>query len=278
MSINVVDQEEHMMMCTQQIENVLMRMNTTFNTPTQFVTAMNGCIHDLQLLNVSCSDNLLKAGYEVLDHVNESLRYGEPILWIILMALVEHKQPNLLTLLNAALRSEEIQDKEMYISILEDINTPESTTILMDIVRGTFKLIDEDGHLRAKAIHALFYRDNTEVRALIMASMPDPSDRMRNEVLKFLFWREVHEAAPLFVELLRDEDDPYNLELLIKGVDLWHQTDALPVLRELVLTNWVQGDEDLRERIAIAIANLTQLVTDDNVISETNATTNLGHF
>jgi hypothetical protein len=44
----------------------------------------------------------------------------------------------------------------------------------------------------------------------------------------------IHEAAPIFIDQLAEEEIPSNLEKLIDGLVSWKQTDTLPVLRELL--------------------------------------------
>lgn len=246
------------MTCEQRINHVLERMNTTFATPTAFVEAMNSCIRDLRLLDASCSAALLQAGYRVLDHANESLRYGEPILWIILAALEDFKHPAVLELITTALHSDQVIDKDAYVDTLAGLKDPGATPTLLDILKGVFDPLAAADRVRAKAIHALFYRDSEEVRRVIAGCLGDPDDHVRNEAIKFFWWGDRQEAGPLLVQRLADEDDPYNLELLVKAARFWNQTAALPVLQELVQTSWVQGDEDLLECVTEAIAALGQ--------------------
>jgi hypothetical protein len=81
---------------------------------------------------------------------------------------------------------------------------------------------------------------------MIIPYVKDSVDRVRSVAIDFLLDLDVHEAAPAFIEQLSKEDDLDNLEKLISGLVSWKRTDSLPILRDILASDWVKADEELQ--------------------------------
>jgi HEAT repeat protein len=121
---------------------------------------------------------------------------------------------------------------------------------------------------KAKA-KTIFLKEE-EAATMIIPYVKDSSDRVRSSAIKFLIRINVPEAAPVFIEQLHEEDDCDNLEYLISGLVLWKQTDSLPLLRNILTSEWMENEEELKIVVNNAISNLEATKYEILSISQSN--------
>jgi HEAT repeat protein len=201
----------------------------------------------------------MRIGQDLLDRVDESESEIEEKLWMVLEAIAGRSQAGALELIVSALVSEKTRRKEQYVDLLDRFEDPRTIPALMYAVEADFSTGEMGGWIRSKAINALLRLKATEAASMIIPYVKDSIDQVRSVAIKFLIDLNVLESAPVFVEQLAKEDDPDNFEDLISGLVLWKRTESLPVLANLLASDWVQADEDMKVVVKDAILELEQI-------------------
>jgi len=249
------------MECEQIICDLLDRMGFKFENSTQLVESWNEYLRMLCKLGDECSDALIQIGQELLAQVDEVEWTIEYKLWMVLLAIARRNQPGALELTADALVSEKTRRKEEYVDILDGFEDPRAIPALMYAIEVDRSTGDMGGWTRCKAIKALLRLDAKEAASMIIPYIKDSVDRVRSAAIKFLIALNIGEAAPIFIEQLGEEDDPDNLENLISGLVLWKQTESLPLLRDILASDWIQADEELGVVVKDAISALETIDT-----------------
>lgn len=247
------------MECEKIIHTTLNNMGFQFETPDQLVESWNKCLKILCQLEEQCSDALMRIGQDLLDRVDESELEIEEKLWMVLEAIACRSQAGALELIVSALVSEKTRRKEQYVDLLDRFEDRRTIPALMYAVESDCSTGEMGGWIRSKAIKALLRLKATEAASMIIPYVKDSVDQVRSVAIKFLIDLNVLESAPVFVEQLAKEDDPDNFEDLISGLVLWKRTESLPVLANLLASDWVQADEDMKVVVKDAILELEQI-------------------
>ncbi len=243
------------MECKKLIWDILSRLDAEYESPAQVSELDYECLTMLDELAAECSEALLQTGQELLNHSDES-DDGEYKFQVVLQALVSRDQPGALELNAEALVSKKTQDKEAYVELLESFEDPRTVPALMYAIEADHSTGEEEGGVRYKAINALRRVGAKEVASMIIPYVQDQAYRVRGAAIEFLISFNIHEAAPIFVDQLAEEEIPSNLEKLIDGLVSWKQTDALPVLRELLASDWVRNNQALQAAVSYGILTL----------------------
>lgn len=244
------------MECEKIVHDILDGMGFQFDKPEQLIESWNKCLRMLCQLGDECSDALMRIGQELLDRVGGKESEIEDKLWMLLEAIARRNQSGALELTAAALVSEKTRRKEEYVDILDRFEDPHAIPALVYAVEVDRSTGDMGGFTRYKAINALLGLNAKEAASIIIPHVQDSVERVRSAAIDFLLDLDVHEAAPVFIEQLAKEDDLDNLEKLISGLVSWKRTDSLPILRDILASDWVQADEDLQVVFKDAISGL----------------------
>lgn len=244
------------MQCEKIIHQTLDAMGFKFEKPHQLVESWNKCLRILCQLGEECSDALMQIGKELLNSVNRDASEIEDKLWMVLEAIARRNQSGALELTAAALFNEKTKRKEEYVDILARFEDGRAIPALIHAVKADCSTGDMGGWTRYKAINALLRLEAREAALMIIPYVKDSVDRVRSVAIDFLLDLDVHEAAPAFIEQLSKEDDLDNLEKLISGLVSWKRTDSLPILRDILASDWVKADEELQVVVKDAISGL----------------------
>ncbi len=247
------------MECEKIIHTTLDNMGFQFETPDQLVESWNKCLKILCQLDEECSDALKRIGQELLESVDQNEPKIEEKLWMVLEAIAGRSQSGALELTVLALFSEKTRRKEQYVDLLDRFEDPRTIPALMYAVESDCSTGEMGGWTRSKAIDALLRLKAKEAATMIIPYVKNSVDRVRGAAIKFLIGLNVSEASPVFIEQLFNEDDPDNLEDLISGLVCWKQTESLPILHNVLASDWVQDDEDLKAVVKDAILGLEKI-------------------
>lgn len=244
------------MKCEDQLQDILSRLDKQSESIQERVEIWNDCLVILKQMEPECSCAFVQTAQEILRQNNPLYVQDERKLQLILWAISKNNKSTAIELASAALNSDKTGDKEEYVDILDNLNDPRTIPALMSALELDHSVGKLGGMARAKAINTLLLFNAQEAKYLIMLCVKDSVYRVRKAAIRFLLELDIAEAAPVFIEQLKEEDDPDNLECLIDGIICWEQTKALPALRDILSSEWVHNDEYLREIVEDAISEL----------------------
>jgi hypothetical protein len=247
------------MKCKDKLEDILNHLDEQADSIEQEVDTRNQCLKLLKQIEPECSGTFVQTVQEFLSQ-NEPLDgQAERKLQLILWAISNDNKSTVIGLASAALNSNKTRHKEKYVDILDSLEDPRTIPSLMSAIELDSSVGYWGGMARYKAINGLLMLEAQEAKSLIIPCVKDPVYRVRHAAIRFLVDLDICQAAPVFIEQLKQEEDPDNLELLIEGIVSWQQTDALPVLRDILASEWAKNDEYVGEVVEDAILDLEEI-------------------
>lgn len=246
------------MKCEETILRILNSVQLECKRPEQLVESWNSCLKELCNLDEGYSSTLSHIAQKLLDELEIDQLEMEDKLWMVLEAISRRKQSDALDKTIAALFSKKTKHKEEYVDILSHLEDKRAVPALEYALKLDSSLKGE--WIRYKAINALFLLESKNSAYKIIPYVKDSVEKVRGAAIDFLVEFDIREAIPAFIDQIKAEDDPDNLESLIAGLVQWKQVEVLPVLTEILSRSWVQSEEDLTNTVEEAISILLKLV------------------
>jgi HEAT repeat protein len=157
------------------------------------------------------------------------------------------------------LSSSEAGDDNFYVSIIIELDSPESVRVLEEGLKIMESYDEFAGHAQEKAIECLIQKNAVGSLNTVMGCLFDEADRVRATALQFVDRFDRNEALSYIIRMLDEEDVLFNILFILKLLVRWDAVQALPRLKNLSREEWVSEDEDLNVPFQKAIAALSRL-------------------
>lgn len=214
----------------------------------------NASFATLVELGPECSEALADAASRFLEKAGDTTE--DERLWLVLEAMEARGQPETFALAERALVSDDVQNKEPYITILERLEDRRAIPTLIQVLASLDEDTDPQGFARRRAIRALRLLRAQEAVDAVKAALDDEADEVRSDAIEFLRGVGAREAAPALLRRLEIEEFPSIVSEVASLLADWDYTDALPVLEQLRASDWAEQSEDLRHGLDRAIERL----------------------
>lgn len=247
------------MQCKKDIQQILDRLDSDYESPDRSQELWGECVNSLAALDSDCSSALVSAGRDILDNISQSQNRAEYKFEVILFSLMKRDDLHAVDLCTEALLSQDTTDKEMYVELLDDMGDAKAIPALMHVLEVGFYPYDDEGWVVSKAIDALCRMRATHAHSLITKYVGDPRYKVRFSAIDYLKTMNIIESASTLINELYKEDDEDNLELMIESLVSWQRTEALPALKSIQKEEWITDSEELQKIIQEAISDLESI-------------------
>jgi HEAT repeat protein len=229
------------------LETILDRLKTEHDTVDEFLDRDAECLAEIIKLSDDFGDVIFDYAKSLLGNIQQE-ETNEYCFQVLLRALVDRNQQHAaFVLASEALLSDNTEDKLFYVTLLVDLNLPETSGILikgLDIIESFDEM---GGHAQEKAIEFLMLKSSEEAYPAIVKCLSDVSARVRATALQFMKKFDKEESSFHLIKMLEEEDWEFNILLILELLRKWKKKEFLPQLMEYSKEEWVEDNPDIKQ-------------------------------